>query len=261
VGLFIKRLVLQACPLSSIFWIVWENTDLPGTIGSMLLFQKKPFPSIKAIIFDMDGTLIDSVDLYHTIVKDIMNWLGMKMTLSKELLFECLSRGIRISDVLFPSNVEAREEMVERFRTRALQAFREIFSRGEVELIDGVEGLFHELSQRGFSLAIVTSSTTDIIVPFLRAKRLHAYLDCVLGRNEVTRLKPFPDPLVKCLDMLTIAPGESVYVGDSVVDIQAGKAAGTGTIGVLTGASDLNRLKKEAPDAILDSVGDLLTIF
>lgn len=226
----------------------------------MLICQNKPFNTLRAIIFDLDGTLIDSIDLYHAIIKDVMGWLGMEMSLSREVLFECLSQGKKLSDVVFPPDLADRERAVEDFKTLSTNAFKETFSRGEVELIDGVNGLFGELRQRGFSLAIVTSSMTEVVVPFLKARNLDSYLDCVIGRTEVPRLKPFPDPLLKCVKILNVEPGESVYVGDSIIDIQAGKAAGTGTIGVLTGASDLNRLKAESPDMILDSVGDLLTI-
>jgi HAD superfamily hydrolase (TIGR01509 family) len=156
--------------------------------------------------------------------------------------------------------LENRDTIVERFRDQAIEAFKQIFTRGEVELIDGVDVLLEELDQRGFSLAIVTSSMAEIIVPFLKARNLHTYLDCVLGRSEVSRLKPFPDPLLKCMRILGVEPHQSVYVGDSIIDIQAGKAAGTGTVGVLTGTTDLARLSEEAPDAILDSVGDLPTV-
>jgi HAD superfamily hydrolase (TIGR01509 family) len=224
------------------------------------MLTKRPFDSIRAIIFDMDGTLIDTIDLYHAILRDIMEFLGMELSLSRELLFETLSQGKKLSDIIFPPDMKNRITTVDQFSTLAMNAFKEIFSRGDVDLIDGVQPLFEELTQRGFRLAIVTSSMTEVIVPFLKAKMLHPYLNCVLGRAEVPRLKPLPDPLLKCMEILNVQPRESIYVGDSAVDIQAGKAAGAWTVGVLTGTSNLSRLKAEAPDAILDSVGDLLTI-
>jgi phosphoglycolate phosphatase len=226
----------------------------------MLIFQKRPFHSIRAIIFDMDGTLIDSIDAYHAITKDVMERLGMELTLSREVLFEIFSQGKKLSDVIFPPDLENRGKIVEQFRVLATNAFKETFSRGNVELIDGVIRLFNELQRRRFSLAIVTSSMTEIVVPFLKARNLTSYLKCVLGRTEVPQLKPAPDPLLKCMEILNVVPYETIYVGDSAIDIQAGKAAGVWTVGVLTGTSDLNRLKAEAPDAILHSVGDLLTI-
>jgi len=226
----------------------------------MVILRKKLLNSVRAIIFDMDGTLIDSIDVYHGIIQDIMKRLGMELNATRELVFESLSRGRKLSEFLFPPHLENRMRIVDQFNGLAMNAFREIFSRGDVELIDGVSPVFGELRRRGFFLAIVTSSLTEVIVPFLKAKNLHPYLHCVLGRTEVPQLKPSPAPLLKCMEILDVEPAESVYVGDSAIDIQAGKAAGMLTVGVLTGTSDLSRLKAEAPDAILNSVGDLLTI-
>jgi HAD superfamily hydrolase (TIGR01662 family) len=226
----------------------------------VLVFQKRPFHAIRAIIFDMDGTLIDSIDVYHAILKDVMECLGMELTSSREILFESLSRGKRLSDIIFPPDLENRRRIVEQFNALAIDAFKETFFRGKVELIDGVSRVLDELKGRGFSLAIVTSSMTEVVVPFLKARNLHSHLNCVLGRTEVPQLKPSPEPLLKCMEILNVEPRETIYVGDSAVDIQAGKAAGVWTVGVLTGASDLNLLKTEAPDAILHSMGDLLTI-
>ena len=226
----------------------------------MLIYQKRPFHAIRAIIFDMDGTLIDSIDVYHAILKDVMECLGMELTSSREILFESLSQGKRLSDIIFPPDLENRRRIVEQFNALAIDAFKETFLRGKVELIDGVSRVLDELKGRGFSLAIVTSSMTEVVVPFLKGKNLYSYLNCVLGRTEVPQLKPSPEPLLKCMEILSVEPRETIYVGDSAVDIQAGKAAGVWTVGVLTGASDLILLKAEAPDAILHSMGDLLTI-
>jgi HAD superfamily hydrolase (TIGR01509 family) len=226
----------------------------------MLVFQKHPLESIKAIMFDMDGTLIDSIDVYHAIVLDILGYLGLEMSLSRKELFECLSHGKNLSDIVVPPDLDNRGEIVQQFRNLAVHEFRETFSKGEVDLIDGVNHLLGELKRRGFFLAVVTSSATEVVLPFLKTRDLHSYLHCVLGRKDVSRLKPFPDPLLKCMEILNVDPGESLYIGDSVIDIQAGKAAGTWTCGVLTGTSSVDRLKAESPDVILESVGDLLTI-
>jgi phosphoglycolate phosphatase len=226
----------------------------------VLIYQKRPFHAIRAIIFDMDGTLIDSMGTYYAIIRDVMEQLDMEITLSRELLFESLSRGESLSNVVFAPGVRHRESIVRQFNSLALEAFRAMFSRGDVALIDGVSTLLGELKRREFLLAIVTSSRAEIVVPFLKAKEIHPHLSCVIGRFEAPRLKPFPDPLLKCTEILGVHPGEAIYVGDSIIDIQAGKAAGTGTVGVLTGTSDMDGLRAEAPDAILDSVGDLPTL-
>jgi HAD superfamily hydrolase (TIGR01509 family) len=226
----------------------------------MVLFQKRPFRAVKAVLFDMDGTLIDSMGAYYGIIRDILEQLNIEITLSRELLFQSLSRGEILSNVVFAPEIRHQKNVVQQFNTLALEAFRAMFSKGDVMLIHGVGPLLEELKRRGFLLAIVTSSRAEIVVPFLKAKNIHPHLSCVIGRFEAPRLKPSPDPILTCMEMLDVHRSEAVYVGDSIIDIQAGKAAGTGTVGVLTGTSDMESLKAEVPDAILDSVGDLLTL-
>jgi len=226
----------------------------------MILFQKRQFTAVKAVLFDMDGTLIDSMGAYYAIIQDVMDQLDMEITLSRELLFENLSRGESLSSVVFAPEMRDRDSIVRQFNSLALEAFREMFSKEDVALIDGVSTLLQELKRDGFLLAIVTSSRAEIVLPFLKAKEIHPHLSCVIGRFDTPRLKPFPDPLLKCTEILGVHPGEAIYVGDSIIDIQAGKAAGTGTVGVLTGTSDMDGLRAEAPDAILESVGDLPTL-
>lgn len=226
----------------------------------MILFQKKRFTSVKAVLFDMDGTLIDSMGAYYAIIRDVLGQLNMEITVSRESLFESLSRGESLSNVVFAPGMTRRDSIVQQFNTLALEAFREMFSEGDVALIDGVSTLLEELRCKGFLLAIVTSSRAEIVLPFLKAKAIHPHLNCVIGRFDAPRLKPFPDPLLTCTEILGVHPGETIYVGDSIIDIQAGKAAGTGTVGVLTGTSNMDGLRAEAPDAILESVGDLPTL-
>ena len=74
------------------------------------------------------------------------------------------------------------------------------------------------------------------------------------------QFKPAPDPILECTRRLGISPSESIYVGDAPIDIIAGKRAGTTTVAVLTGAGSYKALEREIPDAIIQSVANLLEI-
>jgi pyrophosphatase PpaX len=76
----------------------------------------------------------------------------------------------------------------------------------------------------------------------------------IVGREDVESRKPHPEPVLKCLGHLELDPQEVVYIGDSPIDIRAGKAAGSYTVGVLTGTSPHEVLHGEDPDHILESV-------
>ncbi len=97
----------------------------------MLIFQKRPFHSIRAIIFDMDGTLIDSIDAYHAILKDVMERLGMELTFSREVLFETFSQGKKLSDIIFPPDLENRRMIVEQFQCPRYECIQGDFLAGQ----------------------------------------------------------------------------------------------------------------------------------
>jgi HAD superfamily hydrolase (TIGR01509 family) len=128
----------------------------------------------------------------------------------------------------------------------------------ETIAIPGSIELLHDLHACGFRLGIATSSGRAL--PFLDRWGVRQLFDGIVGREDVEIRKPHPEPVLKCLGHLGLAPQETVYIGDSPIDIQAGKAAGSYTIGVLTGTSPQHILHLESPDHILPSVAGLSSI-
>jgi phosphoglycolate phosphatase-like HAD superfamily hydrolase len=84
--------------------------------------------------------------------------------------------------------------------------------------------------------------------------------EAIITSDDVEKRKPAPDPLIVCAQQLELKPGGCVYVGDTTTDIKAGKAAGMRTIGVLTGFDGYETLEPENPDAIIDSVRNLMEV-
>jgi phosphoglycolate phosphatase-like HAD superfamily hydrolase len=87
---------------------------------------------------------------------------------------------------------------------------------------------------------------------------LEEQLEAVVTTDDVRHKKPAAEPLILGSKILGIPPENCVYVGDTRVDIRAGKAAGMGTVGVLTGFDDRDALQKETPDAIISSIAQLI---
>jgi phosphoglycolate phosphatase len=85
-------------------------------------------------------------------------------------------------------------------------------------------------------------------------------MEVIIAADDAPRKKPAPDPLLECSKRLGILPERCMYVGDARTDIQAGKAAGMKTVGVLTGFDDHKALSRENPDAVIDSIADLKDI-
>jgi len=212
----------------------------------------------QAVIFDLDGTLLDSVRLYMKILKEIWRRAGIPeppvatalriMAEGKPLWenFNCLVPSDFTDDL-----VALKEKCLEIDRI----VWAEIFAR-EIDLVPGAIETLLLLEEKGFKLGIVTSSWgEENFVPFVkRGVDPNQLFGQIVTRHHVAKHKPAPDPILYCLKQLDIDPSRAVYVGDAPVDIQAGQAAGTKTVAVLTGVGSKEFLLTYGPDAVIDDV-------
>ena len=210
---------------------------------------------VKAVLFDLDGTLLDSVNSYLEIVSTVFERLGLPLPAREEVL-NVMQYMKKPWESLVPHDRCDREQLIEECRKIDRDVFEEVFGR-ELKLIDGSLAVLKNLKARGFPVGIVTSSWGTIGVGFLKRHGLRDYIDVIISQKEVPVRKPAPDGILECLRQLGCQPTEAVYVGDSPVDILAGKAAGTFTVGVLTGTSNRDILADLEPDMVINDVGEL----
>lgn len=202
-----------------------------------------------AVLFDLDGTLVDSIDLIlasyrHTLAAhgleprtedDILGGLGT--TLDEQFirwghgdLLESLTR------TYIEHNVEHHDQLVRPYV--------------------GVGEIVHELRGRGVGLGLVTSKRRGGGEQSLRAIGLHECFGVTIYGDEVTRPKPAPEPVLAALAGLGLAPSRRVtFVGDATHDLDAGRAAGVHTIAVSWGAG--RREELGAADVVVDEVAQL----
>jgi HAD superfamily hydrolase (TIGR01549 family) len=131
-----------------------------------------------------------------------------------------------------------------------------------VKLIAGAAELLREIAAAGTKIGLVTSTArpylTIKLAPLRRAG-VKNLLEVIITTDDVTEKKPAPGPLIACAVKLGVSPHRSAYIGDTRVDIRAGKAAGMQAIGVLTGFDDYEDLMNENPDAVIGSIAELGT--
>lgn len=223
----------------------------------------KGLDNIQAMMFDLDGTLIDSIPTYFDIMDTILDTVGLPRA-PKEQVAEFMTAGLDALKKIIPEEMmDRKEELIQECITVGRKEFRNRFTH-EVELFDGVSELFSRLAERNISIGVVTTTQRQVIerklAPLAR-KYIKDALDAVVTVEDAPRRKPAPDPLIECARRLNVSPERCVYVGDSHVDIRAGNAAGMMTIGVLTGLDDDKTLQREKPSLILDSVDDIRELF
>jgi pyrophosphatase PpaX len=208
--------------------------------------------TIRTILFDLDGTLIDTNELIiqsflHTLEKyypgkykreDVLPFIGPP-------LYETFH-------ALDPSRVQ---EMIDTYR-----AFNHAHHDALIREFETVYETIETLHQNGFRLGVVTTKIHQTAVMGLKKTRLEPFFDCVIGLDDVEHAKPDPEPIYKALDLLQSTPDEALMVGDNYHDILAGKRAGTKTAGVAWTIKGREYLEQYEPDFMLEKMSDLLTI-
>ncbi|MFH1102436.1 MAG: HAD family hydrolase [Pseudomonadota bacterium] len=214
---------------------------------------------LDAVIFDLDGTLIDSIDIYFTILDVTFEKLKLP-PVEKSLIIKAAKDGDFDWDLILPGNDgEAKKTMIRRARQIIYEIYPEMFCKG-LTLIPGAASVLNRLSRSNLKIAIVTSTPAEGMVHKfypLKNADVDQLLEVIITGDDVENKKPCADPLIECAKRLGVHPNRSVYVGDMGADIRAGKAAGMRTVGVLTGFDDHVALKQESPDAIIPSIVNL----
>lgn len=124
----------------------------------------------------------------------------------------------------------------------------------DIRPIDGIEDTLFELNQK-YQLALVTTRGRETAEKFIADNNLSSLFTVVVTRDDVSRLKPHPEPILQAMEKLAVEPERCVMVGDTSADITAAQSAGTNSIGVLCGFGQYQDLKEA--DVILDSTNDL----
>jgi HAD superfamily hydrolase (TIGR01509 family) len=227
-----------------------NNTEQSGNSGFAL----------ESLIFDLDGTLIDSVAMYYVMMETVFEKLHWPRV-PREVMRNAIKDGGFDWDLVLPTGTaRTTEELIASAREVIKEMYPRVFEE-EVGLVPGTEPLLKKLHERGMKLGLVTSTLGRFIefklIP-LKKRGLRDLFQSVITLDDVKNRKPSGDPLLECARRLGENPGKCAYVGDATVDMVAGKAAGMRTIAVLTGVDDYEALKGENPDMILDSVSQLM---
>ena len=179
--------------------------------------------SCKAVLFDLDGVLVDSYNCWVRLLQDAMREQG-KTPVTPEEFNSRWGQGPEADrDVFFPE--WTLEELIAFYEKR----FGEYTRWSKPEL--GSEKILRHLQSRGKKIAIASNSPTEVVNELLKHARLENYPDVVIGADQVKESKPAPDLLLKAVEVLRVTKQEVCYVGDSTYDAQAAEAAGIFFVG------------------------------
>jgi phosphoglycolate phosphatase len=187
---------------------------------------------LKAVIFDLDGTLLDTAPEFIAVLHQLREEHDMER-LPEELIRSKVSTGAR-SLVTLSLGLQEGDEGFEEKRLRLLEIYSGNLGRATVPYA-GVEDLLLMLADRGLAWGISTNKPSAYTYPLLEAVVLTPAPGSVVCSDEVSNSKPHPESLYLNCEQLGCDPGEVIYIGDHRRDIEAGLAAGMRTIAAAYG--------------------------
>jgi pyrophosphatase PpaX len=206
----------------------------------------------RTVLFDLDGTLVDSGAMILASFRHATRTVLRREIPDHELLAAVGGPGLR--EQMQAIDADRVEELIEVYSTHNADL------HDELQPCSGILDALATLHGEGRRLGVVTAKRrVTLELAFEVLPELSRYFDATVTAEDTERHKPHPDPVRKALELLDESPEQAVYVGDSPFDLQAAKAAGAGAIAVTWGRiHSRERLERERPDAVVDTVEELL---
>ena len=204
-----------------------------------------------AILFDLDGTLIDSIELILGAARHA--FVGFEGRAPSEEEWRA-GIGRPLQTVLrefAPDDAEVAR-LIGRYRAYQLEHHDRL-----VRPYDGIVETVRWLSDGGHPMALVTSKADWMAEKAMVLVGLDRLIPTIVGCDSCVNHKPHPEPVERALALLGVAPGDAIFVGDSPHDVESGRAAGVATVGVAWGAFTRDELERSGADVVIDRVEDL----
>ena len=183
--------------------------------------------TIKCVLFDLDGTLVDTAPDMAFALNEALVRHGRK-PLPRAVIRSSVSLG-GAALVQLGFKLERTAPAFARLRDEFLAIYRANLCRHS-RLFPGMEQVLDELEQTGISWGVVTNKPAWLTNPLMQALELDTRTPCIVAGDTLVQRKPHPAPLLHACELLRCAPEETVYIGDDRRDVQAGSSAGTATL-------------------------------
>jgi HAD superfamily hydrolase (TIGR01549 family) len=198
----------------------------------------------KAIIYDLDNTLLDTLKMNMIpLQKIIKEEKGIVMSYQEVLKFASYP-GMKVMEEL---NIKDKE--------RTYKRWVQYVNRQEAKIFDGVEDILKSVEDKGILQAVVTSKLKDQYQKDFVEKGLDKYMSVVILGEDTTLHKPHPEPLHKCIEALHFQKDEVIYIGDAYSDQLACKNAD-----IDFAFASWSAVKKLDAKIVLDEVNDILKL-
>ena len=192
---------------------------------------------VKAVLFDLDGVLIDSADAWFQVLNDAL----------KDFKLGPLSRKNFEKRFGFPIERDLEDLFIGKTEKEVVKRYDKYFRKRKdlVKLFPNVAEILEDFRSRKLKIALISNSTRAIVNSIINNYKLRKYFDVVIAMEDVKHRKPAPDSVLKACRLLKVKPQNAIFIGDTIIDMTAGKRAGCVTVGdKIDGDYGIKKLKK-----------------
>ncbi|WP_346826444.1 phosphoglycolate phosphatase [Serratia inhibens] len=216
------------------------------------------FSAVRALAFDLDGTLVDSAPGLAAAIDLALAEMGLPQA-GEARVGTWIGNGadVLVQRALRWAEVEATPEHSRQLRERFDHFYAQTVDSGS-RLFPQVRETLARLAEQGYPMALVTNKPTPFVAPLLAALGIIDYFSLIIGGDDVVEKKPHPAPLYLVLGKLGLRAHELLFVGDSRNDIQAAQGAGCPSAALTYGYNYGEAIALSHPDRVLERFADLL---
>lgn len=211
----------------------------------------------KAVIFDMDGTLVNSIYALMYSMNRVLEKNGLK-TINVDECKSFVGNGIKELVRKAARLEKQNDDMLELYYREMIEEYSKYWDY-EMYVYDGIDALVKSLAEKNIKLAVNTNKNEDI-AQLILDKYFPGYFSCLAGGRTSVPKKPDPAGALLIADKLGISSSECIYLGDSDVDIKTAKNAGMYAVGALWGFRSREELIQAGADAVINEPMELMKI-
>ena len=212
----------------------------------------------KAIIFDLDGTLLDTLEDIAISANDALVHLGFEAQEVQKYRYFVGEGVVKLFENIFaasPQSPAIIAEAVQRFETHYAKQFNQT-----TKLYEGISKMLTFLQKRGFKMAIL-SNKSDSFTKMCAIKYLRQWhFEAVYGARDGVPRKPHPQGALDVAEVLHVKPQECYYLGDTMIDMQTASGAGMRAIGALWGFRDEEELREHGAQHLVKTPSELIKL-
>lgn len=205
----------------------------------------------KCVLFDLDGTLIQTTEIIIDAFKETFKHFYPDLVLNEDDWTNMLGHTLFTTFGYYASTKEDVEKMVQFYRTYS----NDLIETSLKAYPKAVETLSY-LKKKNIKIGVVTSKMNHVAKHHLAMTGLLSYIDGLIGYEDVTKHKPSPEPIIKAMELLNANKKTTIYIGDHENDIISAKKAGIQTCAV-TYSHRLQQMLNEQPNYVIDALENI----